>query len=169
MSEPTPEALDFRWIAENTYDWESWITLDGRPAWASPAVERITGHSAADRLARPDHPLPLIAHRHRPEARETLRQGLAGWCGNDLPLRRANAQHPAGATIAREAYPAYFGALDTGRAIDAHRAPRTAELVADYLIPQSIGAMLDSPIVRSGNAAGALRHEHNRRLVVRAQ
>lgn len=266
MSKPTPEALDFRWIAENTYDWESWITLDGRPAWVSPAVERITGHGVADCLAMPDYPLPLIAHRHRPEVREILRQGLAGWSGNDLPLHllhkngkgvpaalswlpvrdadgaltglrlsvrdltgsvraadawrygralaelvrsvskeetlaerlqaitetasaslgvarvgiwmytaegaalvcanlfdRANAVHAAGATLAREDYPAYFDALDNERAIgahDAHKDPRTAELVAAYLIPQNIGAMLDSPIVRSGNTVGVLCHEH---------
>jgi PAS domain S-box-containing protein len=266
MSKPTPEALDFRWIAENTYDWESWITLDGRPAWVSPAVERITGHSAADCLAMPDYPLPIIAQMHRPEVEETLRQGLAGWSGNDLPLHllskngkgvpaalswlpirdadgavaglrlsvrdltgsvraadawrygralaelvrsvtkgetltqrlraiteaasaslgvarvgvwmyaaegaalvcanlfdRANAVHAAGATLAREDYPAYFDALDNERAIDAREAvtdPRTAELAHTYLLPHRIGAMLDSPIVRSGDTVGVLCHEH---------
>lgn len=266
MSEPNSETLDFRWIAENTCDWESWIGLGGRPIWISPSVERVTGHTVAECLAMPDYPLPLVAHLHRPEVREVLRQGLAGWCGNDLPLHilhkngtgvpaalswmphrdaanavigmrlsvrdltgsvrsgdawrygralawlvrgapkeeslskrlraitetaaatlgisrvgiwlfeedgavlacadlydRSTGEHSAGTRIARTDYPVYFETLDTERAIDAHAATtdsRTTGLAETYLIPFNIGAMLDTPIVRSGKSVGVLCHEH---------
>ena len=43
-----------------------------------------------------------------------------------------------GTVLAAEQYPGYFGALETGRAIDAHDAPsdpRTSEFRDGYLAP----------------------------------
>ena len=69
----------------------------------------------------------------------------------------------AGASLEAGAYPAYFRALETGRAVaasDAHRDPRTIELAADYLAPLGIGAMLEAPIRHDGRLAGVVCHEH---------
>jgi diguanylate cyclase (GGDEF)-like protein/PAS domain S-box-containing protein len=77
--------------------------------------------------------------------------------------RRSLQQHMAGATLEAAAYPAYFRALESGRAvaaIDAHRDPRTAELVADYLVPLGIGAMLEAPVRYDGRLVGVVCHEH---------
>jgi diguanylate cyclase (GGDEF)-like protein len=77
--------------------------------------------------------------------------------------RRSLRQHMAGAALEAAAYPAYFRALETGRALaasDAHRDPRTAELAADYLAPLGIGAMLEAPVRHDGRLAGVVCHEH---------
>ncbi len=77
--------------------------------------------------------------------------------------RRSLRQHMAGATLEAGAYPAYFRALESGRAIaaaDAHRDARTAELVADYLVPLGVGAMLEAPVRHDGRLVGVVCHEH---------
>jgi diguanylate cyclase (GGDEF)-like protein len=77
--------------------------------------------------------------------------------------RRSLRQHMAGASLEAGAYPAYFRALETGRAVaasDAHRDPRTIELAADYLTPLGIGAMLEAPIRQAGRLVGVVCHEH---------
>jgi len=77
--------------------------------------------------------------------------------------RRSLRQHMAGASLEAAAYPAYFRALETGRAVaasDAQRDPRTAELAADYLAPLGIGAMLEAPVRHDGRLAGVVCHEH---------
>jgi diguanylate cyclase (GGDEF)-like protein/PAS domain S-box-containing protein len=77
--------------------------------------------------------------------------------------RRSLLQHMAGATLDAAAYPAYFRALESGRAVaatDAHRDPRTAQLVADYLVPLGIGAMLEAPVRHEGRLVGVVCHEH---------
>jgi diguanylate cyclase (GGDEF)-like protein len=77
--------------------------------------------------------------------------------------RRSLRQHMAGASLEAGAYPAYFRALESGRAVaasDAHRDPRTIELAADYLTPLGIGAMLEAPIRHDGRLVGVVCHEH---------
>ena len=77
--------------------------------------------------------------------------------------RRSLRQHMAGASLEAGAYPAYFRALESGRAVaasDAHRDPRTIELAADYLAPLGIGAMLEAPIRHDGRLVGVVCHEH---------
>ena len=72
--------------------------------------------------------------------------------------RRSLQQHMAGATLEAAAYPAYFRALESGRAIaaaDAHRDARTAELGADYLVPLGVGAMLEAPVRHDGRLVGS--------------
>jgi len=46
----------FRAIADYTYDWESWIGIDGKLLWVNPAVERITGYSVDECLLMPGFP-----------------------------------------------------------------------------------------------------------------
>lgn len=71
--------------------------------------------------------------------------------------------HSSGTVLEADRYPAYFAALDTGRAIDAGDArtdPRTCEMADDYLAPLGIGAMLDASIRISGRVVGVVCHEH---------
>ncbi len=77
--------------------------------------------------------------------------------------RRSLRQHMAGTSLEAAAYPAYFRALETGRAVaasDALRDPRTVELAADYLAPLGIGAMLEAPIRHDGRLVGVVCHEY---------
>lgn len=72
-------------------------------------------------------------------------------------------EHSRGATLQAADYPAYFKALETNRLIAAHHAatdPRTCEFTESYLRPNSISAMLDSPIVLEGKIVGVICHEH---------
>jgi len=77
--------------------------------------------------------------------------------------RRSLLSHMAGAELEAAAYPAYFRALESGRAVaaaDAHRDPRTAELRDDYLAPLGITSMLEAPIRHDGRMVGVVCHEH---------
>jgi two-component system, cell cycle sensor histidine kinase and response regulator CckA len=69
----------------------------------------------------------------------------------------------AGRYIELAAVPAYAAAIASRRIVVAGNAltdPRTAELVADYLTPLQIGAILDAPIFRNGEVAGIVCVEH---------
>ncbi|GBD88004.1 autoinducer 2 sensor kinase/phosphatase LuxQ [bacterium BMS3Abin03] len=44
----------FHIIADNTFNWESWIRPDGGIIYVSPAFERITGYLVDDYLSNPD-------------------------------------------------------------------------------------------------------------------
>ena len=73
------------------------------------------------------------------------------------------AAQPTRSRIDRDHYPRYFAALDEQRQIvaaDAAGNPATAELMADYLEPQGIAAMLDAPIRFEGETVGVLCCEH---------
>ncbi len=45
--------LNFRIVADNTYDWEFWLDAQDRFVYCSPSCERITGHLAAEFLSKP--------------------------------------------------------------------------------------------------------------------
>jgi PAS domain S-box-containing protein len=77
----------FEAIANYTYDWESWLGLDGQPLWINPAVERMTGYGVAECLAMPDYPLPLVLEEDRPLIAEVLDRGERGQSGNDVAFR----------------------------------------------------------------------------------
>ncbi|MBS1187113.1 MAG: hybrid sensor histidine kinase/response regulator [Burkholderiaceae bacterium] len=49
----------FRTIADYTFNWESWLDRDCKLLWVSPAVEHVTGYTAAECMAMPDYPLPM--------------------------------------------------------------------------------------------------------------
>ncbi len=77
----------FRVIAEYTYDWETWVDARGRTRWINPAVERITGYTVAQCLARRDYPLCLAHPADRPRVRKVLQSAAAGEAGNDVEFR----------------------------------------------------------------------------------
>ncbi len=80
----TDENALFQAIANFTYDWETWVGLNGRPRWVNPAVERITGYSAAECLAMADYPLPLVHEQSRAMIAHCLRRAGEGHSGNDV-------------------------------------------------------------------------------------
>ncbi|MCF2902980.1 GAF domain-containing sensor histidine kinase [Pseudoalteromonas sp. OFAV1] len=80
-----------------------------------------------------------------------------------LLLDRENNQEIQTLVLPRDAYPAYFKALDTQRTItaeDAHTDPATFEFSESYLKPLNIGAMLDAPIRYKGKMIGIFCCEH---------
>ncbi len=75
---------------------------------------------------------------------------------------RASKRHSGGAVLTIASYPAYFAALEAGRAIAANSAredPRTSEHV-EYLASHGIAAMLDAPVRLGGRVVGVLCLEH---------
>ncbi|WP_300419017.1 GAF domain-containing protein, partial [uncultured Pseudoalteromonas sp.] len=80
-----------------------------------------------------------------------------------LLLDRENGKEIQMLVLPRDAYPAYFKALDTQRtitAVDAHTDPATFEFSESYLTPLNIGAMLDAPIRYKGKMIGIFCCEH---------
>ncbi len=100
----------FRIVADNTYDWEIWLSPEGRFLYCSPSCERITGYARDEFEAHPSryedivHPDDLArfrAHRHeeqqgRPstelfEFRVMRRDGTVRWIGHFCnPVRGAD-------------------------------------------------------------------------------
>ncbi len=79
----------------------------------------------------------------------------------DLFLRREGT-HTHGDAVGIADAPAYFAALDSGRAVDAfdvYHDPRTREL-EPYLRQHGITSMLDAAILIRGELAGVVCHEH---------
>ena len=87
--------------------------------------------------------------------------------GRELRLadlhERSAARHTRGVVLRAQEFPCYFGALETGRAIDAHDArgdERTAELAVGYLEPLGITSMLDAAVRDGGQVIGVVCIEH---------
>ncbi len=87
MSRRDAAEIPFRAIADATYDWETWVGLDGRPRWINPAVERITGRSVAEALAMEGYPLPMVVPEDRPKIEQILQGARGGSSGNDVEFR----------------------------------------------------------------------------------
>jgi two-component system, cell cycle sensor histidine kinase and response regulator CckA len=78
-------------------------------------------------------------------------------------FERSSRRHSEGTVLRAQDFPAYFGALERMRVVQADEAaiaPATAELDAAYLSPLGIGAMLDAPLFRNGRVVGVVCHEH---------
>jgi PAS domain S-box-containing protein len=83
-------AADERWfraVADYTNDWESWHAPDGRLVWVNPAVERLTGYSAAECLAMTDYPLPIVAAEDRAGIAEIFAAARARTSGENREFR----------------------------------------------------------------------------------
>lgn len=77
----------FRVVADYTYDWESWLDLDGSLVWVNPAVEKLTGYAVADCLKMEDYPLSMIIVEDRPAIAQVLTKARKGIAGNDFEFR----------------------------------------------------------------------------------
>jgi PAS domain S-box-containing protein len=62
----------YRIVADNTYDWEFWISPEHRFVYSSPTSKRITGYEAADFLADPE----LLERIIHPEDRDLFKAYL---------------------------------------------------------------------------------------------
>lgn len=82
-----PRRTPFEFIANCTYDWESWVDASGRLVWVNPAVERLTGHTVAECLAMEDYPLPMVDAEDRGRIAGWLAEAAAGRPGNDVEFR----------------------------------------------------------------------------------
>ena len=70
--------------------------------------------------------------------------------------------HTQGTVLLARDFPAYFAALESGRALaiaDAQNDPRTSEFTQPYLAPLDIRSMLDTSIRIGGRVAGVVCHE----------
>jgi len=54
--------IKYRTVADNTYDWETWIDNDGQWLYSSPASERLTGYKS-DEFIKNKHFLYEIIHQ----------------------------------------------------------------------------------------------------------
>lgn len=79
----------FETIANYTYDWESWLGVEGELLWINPAVERMTGYSQEECLELSDYPLPLVHSEDRERIAGLLAAARAGGSGNDVAFRIA--------------------------------------------------------------------------------
>ena len=79
-------------------------------------------------------------------------------------FRRSLGRQMAGAELEISGFPAYIGALEQNRTLDAsdaHNDPRTRELTKDYLIPLGITSMLEATVrMDTGEFVGVVCHEH---------
>jgi two-component system, cell cycle sensor histidine kinase and response regulator CckA len=72
-------------------------------------------------------------------------------------------RHESGEVLLAAQYPRYFHALELLRDITALNVdddPRTEELQQSYLQPHGVTAILDVPMLRSGQVIGVVCHEH---------
>ncbi|HWR39973.1 MAG TPA: PocR ligand-binding domain-containing protein [Patescibacteria group bacterium] len=74
-------------IANFTYDWESWIGVDGKLLWVNPAVERITGYSPEECLEMEDYPLRIVRPEDRRRIENILKERQYAKEGNDLTFQ----------------------------------------------------------------------------------
>jgi len=77
----------FRAIADYTYDWESWIGIDGSPVWVNPAVERICEYTADECLSMADYPLALVFRADLKIVKHMIDDSLNGGISNDTEFR----------------------------------------------------------------------------------
>jgi PAS domain S-box-containing protein len=91
-----PDDQHFRIVADSTYDWEAWLSVDGRPIWVNPAVARITGYNPEECLRMADYPLPMVEAEDREKVVAIIAQVLDSTTGNDVEFR---IRHRDGTTI----------------------------------------------------------------------
>lgn len=77
----------FRAIADYTYDWETWVGVDGKARWINRAVKRMTGYTVGECLSMPDYPLGLVHPKDREEIARHLEGAARGSEGNDITFR----------------------------------------------------------------------------------
>lgn len=72
--------VNYRIVADNTYDWEFWLDPESVFLYTSPSCERVTGHPPADfygdpglleRIIHPDDRGVFMSHRHNATADRT--------------------------------------------------------------------------------------------------
>ena len=89
MEESPEDQVRLHAVADYTYEWESWVDVEGRLIWTSPAGECVSGYKAEECLAMERFPLPLVyANDHDVVAKalERAEASLAG-AGGEVSFR----------------------------------------------------------------------------------
>lgn len=84
----------FRAIADNTYDWELWLSPGGRVLWTNPGVERVSGYTVDESMSMYDYPMSIICEEDRHAVEEAFNladQGESG-SGLEVHLKRKDGQ-----------------------------------------------------------------------------
>lgn len=84
---PSEGGVDYRFIANSSCDWESWLSPEGRLLWLSPSVHHITGYTVEECLGMADYPFPILDRRDHAALRRVVAEGMEGGQGNDMRLR----------------------------------------------------------------------------------
>lgn len=77
----------YRIVADNTYDWEHWLSPEGQFLYISPSCERITGYSPAEFVADPGLLLRIIHPEDRPRWDAHHAQSSAPASADELEFR----------------------------------------------------------------------------------
>lgn len=74
----------FRYVADYTYDWESWHDPLGKLVWVNASVERMTGFTVDQCMEMKDYPLPIVAPKDRSRIAKMIDDAIAKTSFNDL-------------------------------------------------------------------------------------
>lgn len=77
----------FRYVADYTYDWESWHDPLGKLVWVNRSVERLTGYSVDQCWQMADYPLPMVVAEDRPRIVQMLNDAIDKQSYNDLEFQ----------------------------------------------------------------------------------
>lgn len=77
----------FRAIADYTYDWEVWVSPEGRVLWTNPAVQRITGYSVKEIMSMRNFPEEIVYEQDRERITRAFKSAVKGSTGNDVEFR----------------------------------------------------------------------------------
>lgn len=83
----TKAEVNFRVIADNTYDWEYWISPDGQVLYNSPSCERITGYAPAEFQADPELRFRIIHPDDRVRYDEHLKLDQSAKSAHEVEFR----------------------------------------------------------------------------------
>lgn len=86
----------YKIIADYTYDWESWISPEGKLLWVNKAVFRMTGFTPEECFEMSDYPHSIALAEETTVVNSIWEQGLNAISGNDVPFR---IKHKNGHTI----------------------------------------------------------------------
>ncbi|MFO1380926.1 MAG: EAL domain-containing protein [Chitinivorax sp.] len=87
MQELRASESNFHAIADYTYGVEMWLSPTGKLLWVNSSAERVFGYSAAECLAMPDFPRPLIGNDEADDFYTRIRGALNGSSEHDIEFR----------------------------------------------------------------------------------